>query len=571
MDTIAEGAKMQAEVIEKMEEVHDAYGTVALGSSGMRNKEVTTRPTTESLQACYKRASPIEQEKAEVILDSVGQRLGIVSKKETQPPSSLVSETFKNAQTTFGTVEKVKEDGKKIAKSQNDILFSVMHSSGPLLADAGVLQPGNWETGQIIGSIIQNVMPASAAVYPNGHYFIQQDIVNTKFPLHSTTGADEYSKCALSVYAYSLPQIDDTRTTRLILSGQITIVRQPYNPLSPIKLGMVYQGRDGLMYFNAAVFINTSYAASSTTQMVGLNSVQDYLKVGGSTNVYDDAVNRFGLWDPTGVVTQDSIQEAKRTDTLKTLMAQRFDVKADPALFSYSSQWQVVVNMSNCIPVDPLDVFEVTGWSPMGRFSAALVAIYPENFNMSVSVQIPFLNVTVIRPPRTLRHIGREYNGTIIDLLGMIPDWYSTQDLHEPWAIYYRLCTPLINKAGKIADKHVKSGAAYNFTVAHITDARVISGLSVLTDDGMQLHVRELITDIAKWMSVEGPVAPYRADQRKRLFMRIAEVVMFQTMTNIAVFTTAYSRLSMNYLRDCEEQNVIERRMDKALLQAITN
>lgn len=561
MDNIAEAADMQVAVINRLAPVHDAYGTVALGSTGMRNKEVTTQPTSQSLLACYNRATPVEQANASNIIAAVGPRLGVIPKNETTPPSSLVIDTFNNAQTQYGRVEKVKQDGEQIAKQQNDMLFSIMHSSGPELASAGILRPANWETPQVIGSIKQDTMPVTAAAYPNGHQFAPKDLIGTTSPFIDVETGKTFDTCALSVYAYSLPEVDPSRIVRLILSGQITIVNQPFTPDVPIKVGMLYSRADGKCYFNSAIFINTNYNSKAAPKALDRAGK---LLTDGATNVFSDDVDKYAIYDRRGVITRDSVSTARRANNVGQLMADRDNLGADPVTFSYSSQWQVVVNLSNCIPIDPLLIFKVPGWASMGKFSAALVAIYPNNLTMALAVQVPSLNITVVRIPRTMRYIGKEYNGTICELLGAVPDWYATQDPHDPWAIYYKLMTPLINLAGKIAFLHVNSGAAYQLTCDHVINARVASGLPALDNDDLKAHIIDLITDIAKWLSTAGPVAKYIPECRKRLLMHIVQKVMLQSMTHISVYTSDYSKLALNYLRDCDAQNAYERSMDSA-------
>lgn len=614
MDLVKRAADLQVEALEKVSDASDAFCTVALGSTGMRNNEVSTQPTIESISALRTRASAEERANEKQIIATVGPRLGIIPRGTEAPPSDYIISTFDNAPTKYGRLGQVKRDAEDITTQISGITFSILHSKAALLAESGILRPATWETSLFIGAIKQVSMPFTAQSYPNGHLFTSTSLISSTNLIHDAATSSTYNKIALSSYAYTLPFVDESRITRLALTGQIVITNQPYVPSEPIKLGFVYKKSDGRLYFNQATFINTDVITTSTNSE---------LKNANITDVYAD--DRINVYDPTNKFTQrevtqyaQMVQENRLDDiTLKrdrdslqwedvgstsakvvSSGLETLDENIDPnddielvdsdgnrepvvfrktqtrnpqgLTFSFSSQWQVVVDLSKAVPVTPVEAFgdAVGSWTSIRPFSATLVAIYPQGVTLSVAVQTPSLNITVVQHPTSMRYIGNEYNGTIIELLGSVPDWYATQDPHDPWRIYYEVVKPLIDHSGRIAQIHSESGAAYALTVTHVTDCRVISGLPVLNRTQMKEHIILLITNIASWLSTSGPVTPYTSSSRQRLFMRIVEVVMFQTLSHIRVYTQQRDVLVRNYLRDCNAYNSVEALIDSSTLVA---
>nr|AHF20718.1 hypothetical protein [Cimodo virus] len=599
MTMVRDIAELHTKVVDKLEDAHDAFQTVALGSTGMRNIEVSTQPTPESIVALRERASPTERQNEKIIIETVGPKLGVIPVGTTSPPSDLAISTFDNARSKFGRLATVKKQSEAITEAQGNILFSILHNPAATLAQAGILKPFTLESSQFIGSLKQISVPFTAASYPNGHQFAPSNLITSDNPiLDSENPSTSFNSLALSSYAYALPFLDITREVRLIVSGQIVITNQPYDPAQPIQLGFVYQRPDRKLYFNKAVFINTdvvikppapegvSRSARSTRSVREDGNVE----LNGPTDVATDFA-RLAINDPSHrVTTSKLIAASKETEDVSELMSKlaadtgadeesfadgggrrvRRAVAAEPgSTFSYSSQWQVAVNLSNCVPITPQDAFgaALKDWTSEKPFGAILVARYPSTITLSAAVQTPVLSVTVIRAPSEMRYIGALYFGTVLELLGHVPDWYSTQDLHDPWRIYYEVIKPIINYAGRIALLHTESdGAAYNLTVAHVTKCRVDSGLPALNKSDMKEHIMTLMVGIATWLSDAGPVREYTSSSRRELFMHICEKVMFQSLTHIRVFSQPVGLLTGAYLADCNRQNAIEVEMDKALL-----
>nr|UNI74250.1 MAG: hypothetical protein [brine shrimp reovirus 1] len=603
MTMIRDIAELHTKVVDKLEDAHDAFHTVALGSTGMRNIEVSTQPTPESIVALRERASPTERQNEKIIIETVGPKLGVVPVGTTSPPSDLAISTFDNARSKFGRLATVKKQSEAITEAQGNILFSILHNPAATLAQAGILKPFTLESSQFIGSLKQISVPFTAASYPNGHQFAPSNLITSDNSIFDSENPSiSFKSIALSSYAYALPFLDVTREVRLILSGQLVITNQAYDPAQPIQLGFVYQRSDHKLYFNKAVFINTDVAIKPPTEPPtaggGTRSTRSKrsaredgnIELNGPTDVATDFA-RLAINDPSHRVTTAKLIAASRdtddvTEILSKLAADsgieeesfadgggrrvRRDVTAVPgSTFSYSSQWQVAVNLSNCVPITPQEAFgaALKGWTSEKPFGAILVARYPSTITLSAAVQTPVLSVTVIRPPDEMRFIGSLYFGTVIELLGHVPDWYSTQDLHDPWRIYYEVIKPIINYAGRIALLHTESGgAAYNLTVAHVTKCRVDSGLPALNKFDMKEHIMGLMVGIATWLSDAGPVREYTSASRRELFMHICEKVMFQSLTHIRVFAQPVGLLTGAYLADCNKQNAIEVEMDKALL-----
>ncbi|QXG83186.1 MAG: hypothetical protein [Diaphorina citri cimodo-like virus] len=561
-DMIKRSADLQVEVINRLENAHDAYGSVALGMSGMRNNEVYTGPTRESLLALRERASPNEKANERIIMDTVGPKLGIITPNTTAPPHDMTISTFENRMTKYGRVGYVKQQAELIAKEMNDVRFGPLHAPASTLSEAGLLRPGTWETSQFIGAIKQSSLPFSAASYPNGHRFTSSDLISlpSNIEIIDTSDGSKFTKFALTSYSYVLPEQDDTRIVRLSMSGQITITNQVYDPSKPIKLGMLFK-RDNKYYMNPAIMINTDYKVKPK-KLVTINPVKFVAQT-----VHDD---HHTFYNPDSITNVHEDLDGKYINGKKAATGNQWVDHSDAkkqAKFSYSSQWQAFVNLTNASVVQ-VDQVTQEGWStevaaPPVRFQATLIAVYPEAFELSVSVQTPVLNITVVKNPLCMRYIGTSYFGSVIDLLGTVPSWYNTQDPHDPVRLYYLTIAPMINYAGKMASVHLNSGAAYQLTVDHVKQCRVLSGLPALSEGDMRAHVLILMTDVARWMSDAGPVAPYTKQSRKLLFMRIVEKVMFQLMTHINVFTIQPEAINHHYLRECNDVNAIELEMDK--------
>lgn len=545
LQSVKDVAELQAECVNRLPAVHDAFQTVALGSTGMRNMEVSTCPTPESISGLKKRASSRELQAEREIMTTVGPKFGIMPSNTDVPPSDITISTFENARTNYGRMGHVKTKTEEISRVQSNIFFSILHNSASDLAKAGMLRPFTIESSQFIGLVNQVSIPFTADAYPNGHSFKSADLITTTTEVRMRSDESLLVKqFALSSYAYALPFPDSSRDVRLMLSGQIVIANQVYQPDDTVQLGILYS-KDGQRYIMPAVYINKDVVR------------RDVEVSGGKYKGHH--VSAIGL-DHGSSYVKTLTESPKLTDKVVN--------STTSTRFSYSSQWQVVINLSDC---DMLTINELVGsgvqeWKTDGRkVQAVLVAKYPSAMILSIAVQTPVLSITVIRPPQELRYIGNKYYNSVLSLLGHVPAWYATQDMHDPWRIYYEVVKPLIKYAGRIAVLHVASGAPYALTVDHVTRARANSGLSILDVDEMKVHIHLLIVGIAKWMSDAGPVHEYIHKDRVRLFMHICEKVMFQSLSHISVFADEVNVLVPQYLRDCNEQNAYEERMDRQL------
>lgn len=574
-ETIKDVADLQVAVVDRMANAHNDYQTVALGTTGIRNSEVSTKITDSALNALYTRATPSERSNKDKILAVAGSRLGIISTTENKPPVDYAMNTFDNASTKYGKLVDVKKQSEDITIKRNSILFSVLHNPASVLASAGVLAPFNIESTNFIGIIKQVSVPFTAISYPNGHQFSS---ANLRTPgvevIDTSTNRVATQKFALSAYSYTTPFDDDTREIRLQLSGQVTASRQPYSPTQLISIGFIFK-RSGNYYYQRAILINTKVRIEKTKasqqsvgSVVNTRTLRVYNTLENKTNILQD-YSKLAISDKLNVYTRKKLEVASDGEKLQDIVnARELKVNSDDpevARFSYSSQWQCVLNISNTQQINPHELFpdDTNEWDAQDRVNAMLVATYPENVSFAVAVQTPTVQVVTVKMPTEMRFIGNRYHNTVIDALGTVPDWYATSDMHDPWYIYRKVISPLIQYSGRIALIHVSSGAPYNLTKEHISLARKESGLTVLGEYEMRAHVIELITGIGRWMSDAGPVSKYSKHSRKYLFMHICEKVLFQSLTHIDVYAEKVSRLTENYLIDCNEFNNYELLLDQ--------
>lgn len=580
-DTVKSISDIHVDAVNKMSDAHDAYGTVAIGQTGMRNNEVSTRPTIESLNALSLRATPSERANEREILDVAGPRLGVVPSNAVTPPSDLIISTLDNAKTRYGRMIQVKSEAEHITAKMSTINFSKLHANATILAQSGGLRPASWESSKFIGSIIQKTLPFKAAAYPNGHHMINTDYngITADDRIADATIKDILrggnlpdNRLILSAYTYDLPYDDPTRDVIITLSGQLTISGQKYASGADISVGLLYRDQESNICFMRAAMINTELSGTTKPS----SAFKDESRI---LNVLEDP--------RIHVFKSDVSKRDVRVSRMRSMSSFSYDSESeinemldlgitDGDIFSFTSQWQVSVNISRALQKEMIISTDSSGEIVSTPFRVTLVGRIagthsdPGVFGMAVSVQTPIINTTVVKQPIAMRYIGSRYFGTVIDLLGQIPSWYSTDDPHDPWRIYYDCVSPLINYAGKIAHVHVNSGAAYNLTAEHVVDARAISGLPALGSEDLKDHIVALITDVARMMNDDSLIKFYILPQRRRIFMRVVEVVMFQTLSHIDVYTTNLSELASSYLIDCNDQNSIEKVMDERRVKVLS-
>lgn len=593
MNMIRDAANMQVDIVHKLPVAHDAYNTFALGQTGMRNNEVSTNITTQSLIALRDRATPTELAMEDQIIKVAGPRLGVMNKRSQDVPSDIIISTFDNAQTKYGKMQDVKNQASKMSADMAAIHFSTLHNKAAILSESGILSMGMWETNQFIGEIKQVTSPFTAASYPNGHYFTKQDLKRYANEFHDDTDNSIIHNFATTSYSYALPSEDSTRVTRLQLTGQVTIVNQPYNKTSSLKVGMIYQTKTGGYVFSPAVFIDTDVILSVDALSVPVTPppqqgtvrekrsiTPESSKLKGDNYEYTDV---FEIAEDVFNRNRVKIDELEKglLNTESPMSADSFDVDssgqrvkrntAKPATvevhhkFSYSSQFQVVVNLTDAVAISPQTMFtpHYDDWINLSPLKAMLVVSYPENVSFSLSVQTPTLSIETISHPLHMRYIGKPYYGAVLDLLGEVPLWYSTSDIHDPTNIYYKQLETIFCRSAKIAEKHINSGAPYQLSVDHVIECRQTSNLPPLDEDGLRAHIYTLITELPRWLYSTGPIRPYSKLCRRRLFMRLCEVVSFQMLSHIDVYGSSKDNLITTYLSECNTYNAIEYKMDQ--------
>lgn len=546
-EKIRDVVEMQQGVVERMSVAGDAFQTVCLGMTGMRNNEVGTAPSSQSLLALKSRASEDERSREIEIMNVAGPRVGIIPRNKTTPEPDLIKNSIENAQTDYGRIGHLKDLAEEVTDEMVGVNFSILHAKALLLSRAGILRASHWETAQFAGTLNQVTQNFSAEVFPGGHKIRKEDYMNIAHEVSwSDTNQLVQEKAALTAYCYKLVADDLSRDIRLILNGSISIHRQPYKQ-TPIHLALIFYPKGGSgHYANKAVFINLEIDKQSSNSRFGSISSST-----GVTNIMDD-VDRHNIQSSTLLRKVEKDGSVLNFDDREELIE-------DGEVFSYVSQFSVAVNLSQVQLAPFIDV-------GANKECLAMLCVIGEDTELAIEVQTPILQISIITRPQEMSLLGIPYSGNVIDLLGEVEEWYSTIDPHDPISIYENLLKPIIIRSATIARYHVKDGAAYALTVEHVRLARSQSGLSQLTDEDMSEHIIGLMTWVSRWMYKGGPVAQYAKQQRKFLFMRIVENVMFHSLGHIEVFADRYNELTSSYLKDCNEYNIREQTLDRLVI-----
>lgn len=549
-EDISNMINLQTGIVDRMRVAGDAYHTVALGMTGMRNNEVATAPTNQSLLALKGRASEDELSRETEIMEIAGPRVGIMPRNKSTPEPDLIKNSIENAQTSYGRLGDIRNRADEVTDDLMNLNFSLLHARANLLSTGGVLRASHWETSQFVGIVNQITTGFTAEAFPGGHKIKAEDYMERALDikmLWADTNEEltTHERLCPTAYAYDLAGYDLSRDVRLILNGSI-VIRNQQKSETPIRLAIGYvKSLDPpfTLYFNKAVFINIDEGSNQAHMSVNGNVKSSK----GFTNVLED-VNRHHVTAGT----------VGRIDGSILNFESNVELVGDET-FSYVSQYSVAVNLS---------MVESYNWNLfyINKPVRAVLFVIAPNTEMSIEVQTPIIETAIILRPEAMSLIGQRYDGTVLDLLGEIDDWYSSIDPHDPIAIYEKTLMPLILKSTTIARYHVKDGAAYSLTVSHVKLARTESGLPQLTEEDMEAHVIHLITWIARWLYKGGPVGIYAKSVRKFLFMRLIENVMYHSIGHIEIFADKVSQFTGSYLKDCNDYNIKEQQFDRAVV-----
>lgn len=549
-EDISNMINLQTGIVDRMRVAGDAYHTVALGMTGMRNNEVATAPTNQSLLALKGRASEDELSRETEIMEIAGPRVGIMPRNKSTPEPDLIKNSIENAQTSYGRLGDIRNRADEVTDDLMNLNFSLLHARANLLSTGGVLRASHWETSQFVGIVNQITTGFTAEAFPGGHKIKAEDYMERALDikmLWADTNEEltTHERLCPTAYAYDLAGYDLSRDVRLILNGSI-VIRNQQRSETPIRLAIGYvKSLDPpfTLYFNKAVFINIDEGSNQAHMSVNGNVKSSK----GFTNVIED-VNRHHVTAGT----------VGRIDGSILNFESNVELVGDET-FSYVSQYSVAVNLS---------MVESYNWNLfyINKPVRAVLFVIAPNTEMSIEVQTPIIETAIILRPEAMSLIGQRYDGTVLDLLGEIDDWYSSIDPHDPIAIYEKTLMPLILKSTTIARYHVKDGAAYSLTVSHVKLARTESGLPQLTEEDMEAHVIHLITWIARWLYKGGPVGIYAKSVRKFLFMRLIENVMYHSIGHIEIFADKVSQFTGSYLKDCNDYNIKEQQFDRAVV-----
>lgn len=555
IDYVKKLSDLQMEVVKKIPEAHDAYGALALGMTGMRNSELNTKPTVLSLSSCFERASEGEKLNAENIVATVGPRMGILPRHQDVSTSTIIQETLDNTVTEHGVVGDLKRDSLELYDLQRSMKCSILHANATQLSNAGLMSTDSWETNDIIGVIKQHTVPAaSVTVYPGGWNIpLSQSLATTEpFPI------DQMNRPIKSIIpttvAFQLTNSNHVfRDTFLIVSGRVTIISQPYDPAITIQIGFIYKNSLDVKVFQPVYFINTDIQQESKSSYYSQYGVTD-------------------LNLATDLIVRDYKKGTLSDNTVRNIT--RDHVYTDDARFSFDSSFQIVMNMSKMKDIwsDQIYLPDKHNIGPFkALFCVGLLDTVGPKVEFSLSLGPPSVRIETISNPQYMIYNGDVYLKSVIDLIGTVPEWYTTSDRHDPVYIYKKLVEPLIPYLGSIADLHFSNeGAALNLSIEHVTRAMVKSYVYEPDADKPtpQDILRSIIIRAHDLMYNTGPLGRFAPDERKMLVMHVLEKVVNQSLTHISVWSDRTAPLRDHYARDCREFNAIELEMDKKLTKS---
>lgn len=575
IDVIRNTSDLQLEVVKRMPDAHDAYGALALGMTGMRNSELNTRPTQLSLNGCYERASEGEKLNAKNIVELAGPRMGVIPRSSNIMSSTVIQETLDNTITEHGTVGDLKRDAEKMVNIQRDMKCSVLHATSFQLSEAGVLPTDSWETTEIIGMVKQHSVPLiKAKVFPGGYVLNTKDSHKAVQPYPTDDGGVEYIGICPTAQAYELPNLENvSRDTYIILNGRITINNQPWpgdDTKHALHVGLVYFDSEKNKKFTPAYFINTKeYVAKS-------NTISNVFEAAERKNYKYTPLSRFKSHERQVMKGSHPVEiKGVGYDASKML---NDGTKADPTpaveadYFTIDSAFQIVANLSKMKELYADQVYE-TDIHYVGPFKAMLVLAMTSNLNdksieVMLSVASPIVRIETVSNPLYMMYMGNRYIGTIVDLIGMVPEWYTTGDHHDPVYLYKQFLIPFLPYLAKIADNHVQNeGAALELSREHVIRAYNRSGGKEIfsLDDKVALdaQIRKIIVKMHEALYVTGPFGPLIAGDKKIILMHFLEKVINQSLTHISVWRDRTVAIKDSYARECKDYNAIELEMDK--------
>lgn len=564
MKMIRDVVGMQVDIVNRLEQANDDFQTVSLGLQGVRNNEVSSPPTPEGLEALKIRATDTERLRADEIISIAGPRIGIIPNNMTMPPPDLIKNSLDTAVTNFGRVADLRDAAQQVTKESKTLNFSTLHAQASTLARSGYLKTDFWEMNEFIGMIEEKTPFFTAKFVPGGYLLNALDInfeTREEFQMSWTGSTERIPHYARTGLAYKLTQLDLSREIRLVLHGTIGIVNQPYSASNPVRIGLAFSNPKILnpntlqpaIFANKAVFINVSETHRSGGIATNYNSTsirRGNVNMRGATNVMDDPrILRFS----------EDVEFNENESVL--------NLEAEPPVpkFTYVSNFSVAVNLNDVGMLPKFLVSEDQSNTDPSDIQVMLFVEY-RDIDVAISVQTPILEINVVEQPRYMVYMGQRYDGTVLGLLGSIPDFYQSNDPHDPLYIYLKLLAPIISRSGAIATVHIKEGASLRLTRSHIVRARKNSQLPQLNEEELDEHIRHMLITVGKWMYSSHEIASYAVAERQLLFMRLIETVAFQTLYHVGVIGDRSNELIDEYLVDANLYNLMEKSMDKELI-----
>lgn len=560
VDLIKSTSDLQLEVVRRLPEAHDAYAALALGMTGMRNAELSTRPTARSVAACFERASEGEKLNADNIIALSGPRMGVIPKNASINSSTIIQETLDNTVTEHGSVGELKKTSDILSGIQRNLKCSILHASSAQLSEAQVLPTDSWETKEIIGMIRQHSVPIeSGSIFPGGMKITTSLSKKAVLPKPIDDDNNDYGFICPTSQAYELPNdISNFRDTYMILNGRVAISNQPWpgvDPVYSLHIGIVYLDSDNIKRFAPAYFINSNeFLGGQPQEMTSSNLLKNK-----EILLYK---RKLAAEEPERVMSGGGSGDSKQSKVPITLTVEK--------LFSFDSAFQLIVNLSKTKDIWTDQIFE-TPIHNVGPFKGLLVLalrkIPDHNIDIMISVESPTVRIETIANPEHMVFMGARYSGSIIDLIATVPEWYTSGDHHDPIYLYKKFLEPVIPYLGRIADAHLANeGAALQLSRDHIIRAYNKGKGSRFTMQNtaeIDAFISKLIISLHEALYITGPFKGLLVVDRKIVFMHFLEKVVTQSLTHIHVWRDRTVSVRDHYARDCRDFNAIELEMDK--------
>lgn len=528
-DLFKELIEYQKEIVNGLKLAHDMYGSLTLGSTGMRNAEVKYIPTPQSLAGCYQRASEDEKRLQNDIIDIMGPRVGFFRKNSYIDSGTIVYDTMNDNLTNYGTMKSIRDQGTLQAKLQREIKFSDLHADGVLMGRTGRLSRGSWTTNHKFGVITE--MDYQSNLGDNGLNTIEITQASKAYEnlhVHNVEKADGLDDLddyvTFTSYGWQTNYREvDFRSKTMCVSGTLEFVASKTTAGMQETLGVMYH-KDRRLRFAPFLYIDED--------------------------------------DPN----LKTVEQMERHPRFKQ------KVNSDDRTFTvyFKSKFEVVIPYTGMDWNPTLSQYfkdaPSTSWGFMIVMTTQIARPDGDVFSIRVEIDQFETKFNVISDPDSFVYMGSKYTKSVVELLGEVPHFYETDDIHDPVYIYDGVISKLLPFKNRIAKLHVSTeGAALALSLAHMKRAYTNIGQNV-TEDVLKQTIIDIIIQVDNLMYKDGPLSIFKLEDRIILFMHFVEKVMIQLLTHINVYSTAESLVQNDYVKDCKLFEKIEADFDKNLM-----